>query len=329
MNTRISRRTVIAGAGACALLPILPKQARSAPLREIVLSGPPAGPSITLAHAVATGALSFLADKITFRAWRDPDEMRAGLTSGTMPLVVMPTAAAANLYNRGLGIRLVNVMTHGLLYVIAADPSLTSFPSLKGRTLAVPFRNDTPEFLSNILLRSHGMEAGRDLRVSTTGSPIEAIQLLLSGRIDAALVPEPAATAAILRGKIMNRTIYRTIDVQDEWAKASGGPAVLPQAGLAVTDAFLAANRSLLPQLHAALAKATAEVNASPAVAAGNSAAYFELPLPVIQRAIPYSKLVAIAARDARIDLERMFTSAAGADLAMIGGRLPDEGFYL
>ncbi|MGO3934254.1 ABC transporter substrate-binding protein [Rhodopseudomonas pseudopalustris] len=329
MTAPISRRRVLAAAGACAALPLWPNHASAAALREIVLTGPPAGPSITLAHAVATGAVSFLADKTTFRAWRDPDEMRAGLTSGTMPLVIMPTAAAANLYNRGLGIRLVNVMTHGLLYVIAADPSLSSFPALKGKRLAVPFRNDTPEFLSNILLRSHGMEAGRDLQVSSTGSPIEAIQLLLAGRIDAALVPEPAATAAILRGKIAGQVIHRVMDVQAEWAKVAGGSSILPQAGLAVTTAFQAANPALVTQLHEALVKATAEVNAAPAVAAGHSAAYFELPLPIIQQAIPHSNLVCVAARDARADLEHMFTSAAGADLAMLGGRLPDKDFYL
>ncbi|MFT3940265.1 ABC transporter substrate-binding protein [Rhodopseudomonas sp.] len=329
MTTPISRRTITAAAGACAAGALLPSRARAAPLRDIVLTGPPAGPSITLAHAVATGALSFLADKVSFRPWRDVDEMRAGLTSGTMPLAIMPTASAANLYNRGLGVRLVNVMTHGLLYVISADPSLTSFPALRGKQLAVPFRNDTPEFLSNILLRKNGMEAGRDLQVVSTGSPIEAIQLLLAGRMDAALVPEPAVTAAILRGRIAGRTIHRVMDVQAEWAKASGQPPILPQAGLAVTTGFLTANPSLVPRVHAALVKATAEVNASPGVAAGNSAAYFEMPLPVIQAAIPYSHLVAVPAHESRTDLEQMFTTASGANLAMIGGKLPDADFYL
>ena len=255
--------------------------------------------------------------------------MRAGLTSGNMPLVIVPTAAAANLYNRGFGIRLVNVMTHGLLFVIAADPSLTTFPALRGKRLAVPFRNDTPEFLSSALLRHHGMEDGKDIQMSTTGTPIEAIQLLLAGRIDAAMVPEPAATAAIMRGKIANRTIHRVMDVQAEWANAVGGPAILPQAGLAVIDAFRTVNEATLPLLQQTLIKATAEVIATPAVAAGHSAAYFELPLPIIQHSIPHSKLVAVAARDARADLERMFTDAAGGDMAMIGGRLPDDGFYL
>jgi NitT/TauT family transport system substrate-binding protein len=325
-NPSVSRRHLMA-AGICAAL--APRGLHAAPLRELVLAGPPAGPSITLAHAVATGALGFLAEKVSFKAWRTPDEMRAGLTSGTMPLVIMPTAAAANLHNRGLGLRLVNVMTNGLLFVIAADPALTGFPALKGRRLAVPFRNDTPEFVVRRFLRHHGLEAGRDLQVDTTGTPIEAIQLVLAGRMDAALVPEPAATAAILRAAAQGKTIHRVMDVQAEWARVAGGPPVLPQAGLAVTDAFLAANGALVERLHAALVTATDAVNKAPAVAAGHSAAAFELPLPVIERAIPHSRLVAVRARDARADLERMFATIADGDPAIIGGRLPGEGFYL
>jgi NitT/TauT family transport system substrate-binding protein len=119
------------------------------------------------------------------------------------------------------------------------------------------------------------------------------------------------------------------IDVQAEWAKVTGGPPVLPQAGLAVTEAFLAGHAPLVERLHAALAAATEAVLKAPAVAAGHSAAAFELPLPVIERAIPNSRLVATRARDARIDLERMFATIAEGDLAVIGGRLPGDPFYL
>ena len=53
-------------------------------LAELHLYGPPAGPSITLAHAVASGALNGIAGSVTFAPWKDPDELRAGLASGTM-----------------------------------------------------------------------------------------------------------------------------------------------------------------------------------------------------------------------------------------------------
>jgi len=327
---RLSRRSVTLGLAATFALPALgTKRAAAAPLKELALFGPPAGPSITMAYAVASGAFSHIAEKTTFKVWRNPDEMRAGLTSGTMPLVILPTQVAANLYNRKFGIRLVNVMTNGLQFVVSTDPALTSILALKGKRVSVPFQNDTPEYIAKALLKHYKLEAGKDLQVDTTGTPIEAIQLVLAGRMDAALVPEPAATAAIVRGAAAGKTIHRVMDVQEEWARISGGPAILPQAGLGVTDAFLSANRPVVEALHAALIGVTAKVLANPAVAAGDAAAALDLPLPVVERSIPYSKLVATRASAARPELERMYRIISDANPAVLGGKLPDDEFYL
>lgn len=322
------RRHLIAGLGAMLASPALIRSASAAPLAELVLHGPPAGPSITLAHVAATGAMRHIADKVSFRAWRNPDEMRAGVTSETMGLVVAPIIAAANMYNRGLGVRLVNVMTNGLLHIVSADATLTTLPALRGKRVALPFRNDSPEHVFNRLIKHHGMEKDRDLMLDTTGTPIEAIQLLLAGRIDAALVPEPAASAAIVRGMAAGKTIHRTLDVQAAWGQINGGDATLPQAGLAVTKAFAEKHADILAPVQAVLEKAVAEVNAAPARAAGNAAAGLELPFPVIERSIAFSNLCAIPARIARKSVESLFNLTAEMDAALIGGKLPDEGFY-
>lgn len=320
-----SRRLVLAGVAALAA----PRLSHAAPLRELVLHGPPAGPSITLAHAAATGALSAVADKASFRAWRNPDEMRAGLTSGTMQAVVMPTTTAANLYNRGFGLKLLNVMTNGLLHVVSGDASLTSFKALKGKRLAVPFRGDTPEFILNRILAHEGLVPGSDLTVDTTGTPIEAIQLVVAGRIDAALVPEPAASAAIVRAQVAGKTVHRVIDVQAAFRAIAGSHATVPQAGLAVTRTLLDSRPDLVEALQTALEKVTREVLAAPARAANSAASSLEMPWPVLEKSIAFSNLVAIRASVARPQLETMFQTIAANDVSLIGGKLPDTAFYL
>jgi len=326
---RLPRRTVLASLAGMAAMPFLSKGARAKPLAELTLFGPPAGPLITLAHAAAAGFLTAVADKVSVRAWRNPDEMRAGLTSATMPLVVMPTTSAANLFSRGLGIRLVNVLTDGLLYVVAADPALDAFEKLKGKRLAVPFRNDTPEYILNRLLRHYRLTAGTDLAVDMTGTPTEAIQLLLAGRIDAALVPEPAVSAVILRAAKAGKTMHRVIDIQKEWGKLTALGASLPQAGLAVTDKFLAENGPLVENLHAALVRSAASVRENPARAAADSAAALQMDPAMVEASIPHSNLVARRATEARSALEAMFKTVADENAAIIGGGLPAAEFYL
>lgn len=331
-STAIDRRAVLAGMGSAAALPLLAAaagRASAAALAELALYGPPAGPSITLAHAAASGALASIADKVSFKVWRNPDEMRAGLTSGTMQAVVLPVQAAAGLYNRGFPLKLLNVMTKGLLYVISADTAVAGFADLKGKKLAVPFRNDTPDLVLARLLKHEKLTAGTDLTVETVGSPVEAIQMLLAGRVDAVLAPEPAISAAIIRAKGAGKTIARVIDIQKVWGEVSGGQPVLPQAGLALTNAFTGANPGAADALQEALEKVAAAVNAAPDKAAADAADALEMPAPVIAASVATSNLVAARAATMRAEIESMLTTLSDADPALIGGKLPDDGFYL
>jgi len=325
----LSRRTTLSLLGAAAALPLLPARGAAQPIGTLALHGPPAGPSITLAHAVATGRLSDLAQTSTFTAWRTPDELRAGLTSGEIALSVVPIQAAANLYNRGFPIRLANAMTDGLLYILAEDDGISAIPDLAGRHVAVPFRGDTPEIIFGQLLAHHGLDAGADLQITHAGTPTEAMQLMLAGRVEAALTTEPSTTAAILRGRQADKTLRRAIDLQAAWGAMTGAAPVLPQAGLAVTQGFLDAHGAALPALLAALEAATAEVLANPEVAARNATEALGLPAPLLAASIPHANLVARPAAEARADIERMLTAMAGPDMARIGGRLPDDAFYL
>lgn len=96
----LNRRKFVAGLPAALLA--APHPARAS--EPLAFWGPPAAPSIILAQAVAGGLLKTIAPTASFKVWRTPDEMRAGISSGAMTAIIVPTYVAANLYNRGLGI---------------------------------------------------------------------------------------------------------------------------------------------------------------------------------------------------------------------------------
>jgi NitT/TauT family transport system substrate-binding protein len=320
----LNRRSFIAA------LPIAlaaPRLARAA-AGPLTLWGPPAAPSIVLAQAIANGALKEVDAAAAFRSWRTPDEMRAGLSSGAMQAVIVPSNVAANLYNRGLAIQLLNIMTRGLLYIVGSD-KYTRITDFAGKTIAVPFRNDMPDLLMRRLVAKAGMKAGQDVRFEYSGTPPEAMQMLLAGRVEAALLSEPGATAAILRGKLSMSGLVRAIDFQKEWARIIGGSGFIPQAGLVVARPF--ADRlgpAGLAAFQKALESAVDYVVEHPYRASVVSATELGLLSPVVAEAIPYSNLAALAASSIRPDLERFFSMLAEDDPRIIGGKLPDDAFY-
>ncbi|MGE4337413.1 MAG: ABC transporter substrate-binding protein [Pigmentiphaga sp.] len=321
--SRLTRRSALGllGAGAAALA--LPAASRATGVR-LALYGPPAGPTVTLAYAVAHQMLAEVADDVTLTVWRNPDELRAGLTSGAIDLSVVPAQAAANLYNRGMGLRLVNVMTNGLLYIMAPEGGPSGLAALAGQRIAVPFVNDTPDLILRALLEHHKLQA----ELVPAGNPTEAAQMLLAGRVAAALLSEPVATVVQIRGGEAGRPMARAVDIQREWGELTGLGPVVPQAGLAVTRGFTERHGDRLPQLQAAMVAATAKVLADPAAGAKAAAGPLEQPVPMLTRSIPHCNLTATPASEARPALEAMFQLMAKADPALLGGKLPDDGFY-
>jgi NitT/TauT family transport system substrate-binding protein len=290
--------------------------------------GPPAAPSAVLAHAVKGGFLKDVAPKAVFKAWKTPDEMRAAVASGSMGAVVMPSYGAANLHNRGLGLGLLNVLTTGLLYIVSKDETLNSLKSLSGKTLALPFKNDMPDFVLHRLVAENGLKSG-DIKLEYAASPPEAVQLLLTGRVDAALLSEPAATAVLIKAKSFFMTVHRTIDIQQEWAKVAG-KAEIPQAGLALTSQVQQKlGKSGIEALQAAMEAALASAIADPKTAADAVAEALGFPPDIIAASFPTSHLCALKASAARTDLEAFYDELAKAGPAIIGGRRPDDGFYL
>lgn len=320
----LTRRTFVTAFSTAVLA--CPRIGRAA--EPLVLWGPPAAPSIILAQAIADGLLKPFAPDATFKAWKTPDEMRAGISSSSMTAVIMPTNVAANLYNRGLGVRLANVMTHGLLYVVAPSGTVTDIAGLKGKRVAVPFRNDMPDLIFRRLLATASLQPS-DLAIEYSGTPPEAVQLLVSGRVDAALLSEPASSGAILRAKWTAwKNLERAIDCQKVWATITGSTTI-PQAGLAVTDKLTAQiGTDGLIILQKALETAVRAVIKDPSTAAGIAAPEFGLPAAVIERSIEFSNLVAEPATAARADLTTLFEALAKEDLRIIGGKQPDDRFF-
>jgi NitT/TauT family transport system substrate-binding protein len=322
-----SRRSFLTGSTAVAAVTLFaPSLVRAQ--EPLALWGPGATPSVIVAQALASGDLADLFPGATFRAWKTPDELRAGLSSGSIPASIVPSYVAANFYNRGLGVRLLNINTSGLLYILAADAELSDIAGLKGRTIAVPFRNDMPDYVLARLLEKAGLVAGTDLTLEYTATPAEAVQTLMAGRVDSMLITEPAATAAIARSAEAGKPLRRAVNISEAWTAVSGKPSV-PQAGLALTEGLVTRiGAAGVDQVQAAMEKAVAQVLAEPEAAAALAAEQLGMPAPVIAKAIPFSNLVADRASAIKPDLVGFFEILAAANPAIVGGKLPDDAFY-
>lgn len=321
------RRELLGFAAASATLAALPGLGFAA--EPGLRAATPLGlPQVILARALADERLEALVGGSELHAWRDPDQLRAWIASDEVQLTAAPTNVAANLYNRGVPVVLMNVNVWGTLGLLALDGPLESLADLAGKRVGVPWRGDMPDLVLRYLLAREGLEIGRDLSIVYQGSPFETVQLFLARRLEAAVLPEPMRTATRRQAGSLGIE-PRELDLQEAWARLTGEPPGLPQAGVICRRELLEAYPDWIAAVQRAVGEAVAWVTANPAAAAKLGAERAPLPAPVFEGAIARTRLEMRTAREARPALEGFFSALAELSSGFIGGGLPDDGFYL
>ncbi|HTN34824.1 MAG TPA: hypothetical protein VL091_12520, partial [Marinobacter sp.] len=220
MNS-MNRRSLLKLAASSALLSALPVyQAMAKPSGKLVAATPFGIPQIILARALDDPQVKSLIRERELKAWKDPDQLRAWLARAEVMLTATPTNVAANLYNRGVPLVLMNVNIWGTLGMLglADKGQLNSIGDLAGHHIGVPWRGDMPDLVFRYLLGKAGMKIGRDLTVSYQSSPFETVQMFVAQRLDAAVLPEPMRTATRLQA-VQFGLQTTELDLQQEWAR--------------------------------------------------------------------------------------------------------------
>ena len=301
-------------------------------LEKITLAGPFAAVSNPLIRMIDIGALDDIAKKTEFKIWKNPDQMRALALKGDVDFIATPTNVAANLYNRGADIRLLNVSIWGVLWMVSRDNNLKTIADYKGKEIAMPFRADMPDIIFAKLAEESGLDPKKDFKFRYVSNPLDAMQLLIMRRVDHALLAEPAVSMALRKTKsfpmkIIAPDLYRSTDLQEEWGKLLKRETRIPQAGMAVINKKL--SKHVIQRFTEEYKKATQWCLENPDEAGKIVAKRISLLTPeAVSDSIKVSQFKDVSAKDARAELEYFFNILHSKTPALIGGKLPDDGFY-
>ena len=113
-----------------------------------------------------------------------------------MDAATLPSNIAAQLWNRDVDVKITATFLWGVLYIVGTDPE-SGIPGLAGRQVYSLGRGSTPDLLLRYLLGTEGIDPEADLTIAYGLGQIELSQLLIAGRIDAAVLPEPFVTRTL------------------------------------------------------------------------------------------------------------------------------------
>ncbi len=293
-----------------------------ADIRLSVLSGPTgigAAKLLTDADAGRTAA------HYDYTIEADNSALLAGLSNGEIDVATMASNMAVNLYHKtDGGVKIIALGTLGVLHILegGGTSEINSIADLVGKTIWSAGQGANPEYILRYLLQQAGVA---DQVTVEFGEASEIQTKLLSGEIQCAMLPVPAATAAIAKGE---GQVREAVDVTEAWDGMGSGDKLVMTAVVARTD-YIAehpdAVAAFLREYEASIDYVNSHVDEAAEWVAGFGIA----PSAGIARAaIPQCHLTYIAGADMQPAIGGYFQALYGLDPASIGGALPDDGIY-
>lgn len=244
------------------------------------------------------------------------------LGQNNIDFLVTGSNVGANAYNRGLNIKMLNVNTWGIDYLLTNGFKADSWQDLKGKDLALPLQGGPLDFLARYLASENGLNPEEDLNLVYRALPGSA-QLFMAGELDAIILPEPLATVSLNRGE----NAELSLDIQKEWAKIHGDERI-PFVALFASGDFTEEYPQFTDIINGFYRQGVDWVNNNPEAAAELASRHFNMPAPLLKQSFSRVNLNIYSDAETRDLIELYFGEILEIYPELIGGNLPDEEFY-
>ena len=301
-----------------------PNQAPAAEtVRLAFLNGPTGMGAAKLLSDIDSGAVT----GFSYEVAADNNEVVNLLAHGDVDIAALATNVALNFYNKDESIQMLALNTRGVLYILegGGTQDIHSIGDLQGKTLYAFGQGANPQYILSDLLAQNGLDEESVAIQWATAE--EVTQALLSGEAGAAMLPVPAATAAIAKGQ---NQVRQAVDLTRAWEDVYGSMGSgLYMGCLVVRRDFAAEHPQAVADFLDAYGASVDLVTGDPAAAAPLAETYGLAPSAAIaEQAIPACNLCFLSGNGMAEAVTPYYEALFRADPAAIGGSLPDDGFY-
>lgn len=293
---------------------LAPAAVMAEPLRVAALKGP-----------TAMGLVKLMKDSeggkdYSFTLAASPDAVLPGLLRGEIDLACIPANLAAILYANTQGaVRVVNINTLGVLFILQRGEGVHQLSDLAGRKIHASGKSSTPEYALNHLLDLAGVEK---VEIEWKGEHAEALAALRNDPMGLAMLPQPFAALAMEK----DPNIRIALDLNREWENLSGGSLI---TGVTVArKELLEGDQAGLNRFLSDYQASIAYVNENTAQAAGLIEEYGILNAKTAEKALPDCAITFIMGQEMKGLLDLFYQVLFQQNPASTGGAVPDGAFY-
>lgn len=252
------------------------------------------------------------------------DEILPLMIKGDLDIALIPANVASVLYNKMEGeLTVIDINTLGVLYLVSADTSVTSFADLAGKTIYLTGKGSTPDYALQYLLTQNGVDLS-SVTLEYKSEATEVAAVLAENSEAYGFLPQPFVTSACMQ----NESLQVLLSASDAWDEVSDGSRMVTGVTV-VRNEVLENTPEAVEQFLEEHAKSTStvmeDVDHAAALAVEQGIIAKE---PIAKKAIPECNLVTITREEMKEALSGYLNVLYELDPSSVGGTLPSDSFY-
>lgn len=255
------------------------------------------------------------------------DELTGLVANGSVDIALLPANVASVLYHKTGGkISVIDINTLGVLYLVSGDSSVSSVEQLSGRTVYLPGKGTTPEYVLRYLISAAGL-SGDEVTLEFKSEASEVASVLAADPQAVGLLPQPFVTAALAQ----NEALSVVLDLTKAWdgLQEEGSGSRLVTGVTIVNNDFLNAHKELVDTFLTEHESSILYTQKEPdAAAALIEKAGIVAKAAIAKKALPACNISYLDGQDMKTALSGYLSVLLEQEPKSVGGSLPDDAFY-
>ena len=294
--------------------------------KEVSLVVPDGLPAISIAKIIKEKPEVKKGYTVNYTIEQSSETLVTSVMKSEPDIAIVPSNVAATAFNKTEGAyEIAGTVGWGSFYIGSTNATQT-IEDLKGKEVYNIGKGLTPDIITRTILKDKGIDPDTDINFSYVDGVNELAPIILAGKTEYAVIPEPALSTV----QSKNENFNIMLDLNEEWKKINNSEYGYPQATIIVKKELVEKDKEFVENLLNKVKEST-EWAYSDKETLG---AYCEeigisAKKPIIVKAIDRSNIKYVGIKDSYKEYETYFEKLYSFDPKTIGGKIPDESIFM
>lgn len=293
--------------------------------KNINFTVPDGLPAISIAKLIKENPEIKKGYNINYSIEQSSENIATSVMKSEPDIAIVPSNLSATAFNKTGEYKIAGTVGFGSFYIGSVNNNQT-VEDLKGKEVYNIGKGLTPDIITKSILKGMGIDPDKDINFSYVDGVNELAPIILSGKTQYAVLPEPALSTV----QSKNENFNVILNLNEEWKKINKSEYGYPQATIIIKKELIGNDREFVDGLLNKI-KESIDWNYENKEDLGTYCEEIGISAkkPIVIKAIDRSNIKYVGIKDSYKDYKTYFDNLYKFDPKTIGGKLPDDEIFM